>query len=227
MRKCRHNVVAIECDRITLLLPGATVGGGKGSLEGLERPLGYQMTFHVRDVRRIARQANLLIEHPQEDLQDGIGVGLVGLGVDVEQDDVGGALHRALNVRVQHRVFDFLVVKELGGVTLFPRRRILSRDVFQQIGKYLDEVRLTRAEEAGHPNTHAVGDGSVMRTVDGRQVGVKELAQVLANLLGDDVLFQFLPDAGGIHLVGFDDAINWAVNGLEEKFADFHIVIVP
>ena len=227
MRKCRHNVVAIKGDRITLLLPGATVGGGKGGLEGIESPLGYQVTFHVRDVRRIARQAHLLIEHPQEDLQNGVGVGLVGLGVDVEQDDVGGALHRALNVSMQHRVFDFLVVKELGGVTLLPCLRILSSDVFQQIGKYLDEVRLTRAKEAGHPDTHAVGDGRIMRTVDGRQVGVKELAQVFTYLFGDDVLFQFLPDAGGVHLVCFDDAINWAVDGLEEKFADFHIVIVP
>ena len=187
MGKCGHDVVAIEGNRITLLLPSTTVGGSKGSLEGLERTLGYQMTFHVRDVRRIARQAHFLIEHAQEDLQDGVGVGLVGFGVDVKQDDIGRALHCSLNVSMQHGVFNFLVVKELGSVAILPGLEVMSLDIFQQVRQYLDEVRLTRAEKARHPDTHAVGDGSVMRTVDGRQVGIKELTQIFANLLGDDL----------------------------------------
>ena len=184
------------------------------------------MTLHVCDVWRIARKTELVVEHPQKDLQDSILVGLVGLGVDVEQDDIGRALHRALYVGVQHRILDFLMVEELRGVALFSGLGVMGLDVFQQIGQYLDEVRLARAEEAGHPYAHAVGDGGVIRAVDGRQIGVKELAQVFADLLGDDVLFQLLPNAGCVHLVGLDDAVNRAVDGLDEEFADFHVVML-
>lgn len=38
----------------------------------------------------------------------------VGLGVDVEEDDVGTALHRALDIGQQHGVLDLLLVEELG-----------------------------------------------------------------------------------------------------------------
>jgi hypothetical protein len=185
--------------------------------------LADQVPLHLGDVRRVAGVAKLFVEHAQEDLQDGVAVRLaVGLGVDVEEDDIGGALHGALNIGQQHGVFDLLVVKELGGAALFARLRVGRFDVFQQVRQDLDEVRLARAKEAGHPNAHAVGDGSVVRAVYGGQVGVKELAQVFADLLGDDVLFQLLPDAGGVHLVGFDDAVDGAVDGLDEKLADFH-----
>jgi hypothetical protein len=61
--------------------------------------------------------------------------------------------------------------------------------------------------------------------VHGGQVGVEEAAEVFGELLGDDVLVQLLPDAGGVHLVGLDHAVDRAVDGLEEKLADFHFLL--
>jgi hypothetical protein len=53
---------------------------------------------------RIAAEAELFVEDAQEDLQDDVALVLaVGLGVDVEQDHVGTALHGALDVGEQHR----------------------------------------------------------------------------------------------------------------------------
>ena len=64
-----------------------------------------------------------------------------------------------------------------------------------------------------------------MGAVDGGEVGVKKAAQMLADLLGDDVFLQLLPDAGGIHLVGLDDAVDGTVNRLEEKRSDVHVLL--
>jgi hypothetical protein len=105
--------------------------------------------------------------------------------------------------------------------------RVGRFDVLQQVRQDLDEVRLTRAKEARHPHAHAVGDGRIMRAVHGGKVGVKELAQVFADLLGDDVLFELLPHAGGVHLVGFDDTVDGAVDGFDEKLADVHFFTCP
>jgi hypothetical protein len=221
-----NDVVAQEVHRVALALPGAAIGRGKRGLEGLERALGDEVALHVGNVRGVAREAQFFIEDAKEDLQDGVAVVLaVGLGVDVEQDHIGRALHGAVDVGQQHGVLDLFVVKELGCVAFLPGGRIGRLDVLQQVGQDLDEVRLAGAEETRHPDAHAVGDGGVMWAVHGGQVGVEELAQVLADLLGDDVLFQLLPDAGGVHLVGLDDAVDGAVDRLEEQLADFHILV--
>ena len=156
-------------------------------------------------------------------MQDGVAVCFaVGLGVDVEQDHISGALHGALNVGLQHGVFDLVVIEELGGAALFSRFGVLRLQVFQQVRQYLDEVRFARAKEPADPDAHAVSDGRVMRTVDGGQISVKESAQVFADLLGDDVFLQLLPHAGCVHLVGFDDAVDGAVDGLLEQVANDH-----
>ena len=142
MRKRGNDVVAQKINGITFLLPAAAIGCGKCGFEGVERPFGNQMAFHLGNVGGVTRVAELFIEYAQKHLQDGVAVGLaVGLGVDVEQDHIGRALHRALDVGQQHGVLDLLLVKELAGPTLFTGLRIVRFEVFQQIGKDLDEVR--------------------------------------------------------------------------------------
>ena len=84
-------------------------------------------------------------------------------------------------------------------------------------------MRLTGAEEARHPNTHTFCDGRIIWTIHCFKVSIKELAQVVTNLLRHDILFQLLPYAGCIHLVSFDNAVDGAIYGLEEQVFDFHI----
>ncbi len=220
-----YHIVAQEIDRIALFLPAAAVGQCEGGFEAVVDALGDQVALHVGDVRRVARVAELFVEDANEDLQDGVALGLaVGLGVDVEQDHIGRALHRAVDVGQQHGVCDFLVIEERSGQPLLAGLGMRGFKVFQQVRQDLDEVGFAGAEKARYPDTHAVGHGRIVRAVDGGEVGIEEATQMLADLLGDDVLFELLPDAGGVHLVGFDDAIDGAVDRFEKELLDVHFV---
>jgi hypothetical protein len=79
--------------------------------------------------------------------------------------------------------------------------------------------------EPKKPETHtpmrAAMDG-IGWAVDRGQVGVEETPQVFGHLLGGDVLVEFLPDAFVVALVGLDDAVDGAVDLLDEQFFDFH-----
>ena len=115
----------------------------------------------------ITRQALHLVEHAQEDLQDGIAVVLgIGLGVDVEQDDIGLPGHGALHVAQEHGVFE-LALEEVERALGLAGTGLFGLHVGQQVRQDLDEVRLTRTEEAGHPHAHARGDGRVVGVLGG------------------------------------------------------------
>ena len=163
-----------------------------------------------------------LVEDAQKDLQDGVAVGLgIGLGVDVEQDDVGLAGHGTAHIAQQHRVLD-LRLEELRRAPALAAGGVDGLQVGEQVRQDLDEVRFARTEETRHPHAHARGDGGIVRTVDGGQVGVEEAPQVIGHLLGGDVLVQFLPDALVVVLVGLDDAVDGAVDRLDEQVFNFH-----
>ena len=101
------------------------------------------MPLHLSDVRRVARVAKLFVEHAQKYLQDCVAIRFgIGLCVDIEKDDIGSALHGALNICEKHGVFDFLVIEELRCTPLVARLRVGRFEVFKQVRQYLDEVRL-------------------------------------------------------------------------------------
>ena len=208
--------VAHEVHSVALGFPGATTGGLKSLLEGVEDAFADQVSLHVGHMGRIARQALHFVEHAQEDLQDGVTVVFgIGLGVDVEQDDVGVTCHGAADIAQQHGVFD-LGLKELDCFLTALTEGIAGFDVAKQVRQDLDEVRFTAAEEAGHPNAHARGDSCIVWVGGRGQVGVEELAQVFGDLFGGDVFVQFLPDAFFVTLVGFDHAVDRAVDRFDE-----------
>ena len=224
LRQRMDDVIAQKVYRVALLLPVVAVGGGKGGFEAVKRALGHQVALHIGHMWGVAGIAQLFVENADEDLQDGVALGLVvGLGIDVEQDHIGRALHSALDVGQQHRVLDLVGIKELGGRAGLPGLGVKRGAVLQQVGQDLDEVGLARPKEAGHPDAHAVGDGRVVGAVHRGQIGIKEAAQIVADLLGDDVFLQLLPDAGSVHLVGLDDAVDRAVNRFDEEFSDVHV----
>ena len=50
----------------------------------------------------------------------------------------------------------------------------------------------------------------------------KELAEMLVQLLGDDVFVQLLPYGLAVGLIRFDDPVDGAIDGLGEEFLDLH-----
>ena len=74
---------------------------------------------------------------------------MVGLTVDVEQNGVGGCAYDLLQIRVEHRVRNF-VREKIDGSAVFTVEGVLL--VLQQVGEDLDKVRLATAEEARDPD---------------------------------------------------------------------------
>jgi hypothetical protein len=135
-------------------------------------------------MRRVAAVTELFVEDAQKDLQDDIALILaVGLGVDVEQDHIGTALHRALNIREQHRVLDLVLVEELGGPFGATVLRVHRFDVLEQVGEDLDEVRLAGAEGARDPDGHPRRENRVLRVVGGSEEGVEKAAKYSVSCL--------------------------------------------
>ena len=89
---------------------------------------------------------------------------MIGLAVDVEEDDIGVGGDGPLDVAEEHGVLD-LALEELDGLLALPVVRV--RAVREQVGQHLDEVRLTGAEEARNPDADLAGDVGVVRVVDG------------------------------------------------------------
>lgn len=79
---------------------------------------------------------------------------------------------------------------------------------------------LTTAEKAGNPNTHFVG-----RAIDALLIMIVEGTEMLTQLAGDDILFQFLLAVLIISLHNLDNAIDRAVNGFEEHIGKLHLRI--
>ena len=219
------DIVAQEIDGIALGIPGRAVLVGECRFEGVVGTLADQVTFHFGDMRRITAIAKLFVKDAQEDLQDDVAVRFaVGLGIDIEQDDVRTPLHCPLDVGQQHRILDLVFIENLGGPLGGAILRIHRFDVLQQVGEDLDEVGFAGTEEAGYPDGHACRKHWILRVVGGRQEGVEKALEVFRQLLRDNVLVQFLPDALGVALIGFDDAIDWAVDRFGEELPDFHVL---
>src|SRR3569833_1939499 len=116
---------------------------------------------------------------------------LLSLTVDIKKDDLGVRIGHALEVTLKRAVANHLLDKEI------ERRPLLlaglaNRMVGEQVRKDLDEVRLTRSEEAGNPDAHSGGDFGVPPAVDSLQEGIDEPAQMPVDLLGDHILFEFV-----------------------------------
>ena len=153
----------------------------------------------------------MLVEHAGEHLEDGRLV-LVGrtLVVDVEQD--GLARHaRTAPGPLGHEGVVKLAVEVVDGVLAG------NLAVGQQVREHLEEVRLTRAEEARDPHADLVGG-----SVDGGVVALEQRGEVLAQLAGDDVLLELGADGGVVVLGHLDHAVDGAVDVFLEHVLNAH-----
>ncbi len=220
LRQGLDQLVGIEAIAVAFRLPIAIGNGAERGLEGVELALSREVPLQVGDVRMVPAEAELLVEHLEEDPQDGVApAGGVGLAVDVEQADIDGGADGALDVGGQHGVLD-LAVEEIDGAPGLSG--VADNEVLQQVGEDLEEVRLAGAEEPRDPDPDHADDLGVPGVVDRIQVGAEEAAAVDVEFLGNDVLVELLPDRRTVGLIGLDDAVDGTVDRLGEKVLNQH-----
>jgi hypothetical protein len=149
-----------------------------------------------------------LIEHFDEDSQNQVTPGaatVIGLSIDVEENDVGIGSNCSFDVPEEHWIFDF-AVEEIDSETLLATIGVLS--IAEQVRQDLQEVRFTASEEPGNPNPHFAGRIGVFALVDRLQIPVDELPKVLVKLFGDDEFIELLPDRRVVKLIGFHDPVD-------------------
>ena len=194
-----------------------------GGVERLQLALGFEVTLHVGDVRVIAAVALQLVQDLEEDPQDQVtprAAAVVGLAVDVEEDDIGVGDDRPLDVPKEHGVLD-LALEELDRLLALAVVRV--RAVVEQVRQHLQEVRLAGAEEARNPDAHLAGRVGVLPLVHGFEIPGDELAEVLVEFPGDDELIQLLPDGGIVKLVGLHDAVDGPEDVTFKEVLDEHV----
>src|SRR5690606_20064201 len=102
-----------------------------------------------------------------------------------------------------------------------------GRPVLDQVGQDLDEVRFTGPEESADPHAIAACGRGLVTVAATAQIDVDEGPEMAVELAGDNVLVEFLPDAGGIRLVGLDDAVDGTPDRLLKNVLDFHCRDAP
>ena len=187
----------------------------EGFLERVVLTAGVEVTLEACDVALVAVVAAALVEDLHEHLEQGVGLVLGderGLLVDVEQQALG---RDALRLGEQGRQegptgLGAEALRDLGPVEVLPL------DVTEQVGKHLQQVRLTGAEEARDPD--AVGVGVV-------GVRLEQKLEALGGLVGEDVLLDL--GAQVCNVVRLDDALDRALDVLGEDLVQPHRVTLP
>ena len=211
LRPGLRDIALLQDALLAALLPGHRGDLGEGLAEAPQQAAAVEVAFEAGH-RRLARVvAAGLVEHLDEDLQQGVGLVLVDerrLLVDVEQQAGGGDARHPRQRGGEHGI-----ALGLGGegVDDRPTRMILARHIAQQVGEHLEQVRFSGAEETGDP--HAVA-----AAVDRGGVGLQQIGQGGGGLAGEHVLVDLGRQMLGV--VGLDDALDRTGDVLGEDAAD-------
>ena len=220
LRESLHHLVAVEGIGVAFGFPGMAGEPLKLGPEGVELSLLVEVPLHVGDVGMLRAVAGQLVENLQEHREDGIAVAAnVGSAVDVEEDDVGVAGGRLLDVAEREGI------RDLGGEELsrpFGLTLVGVGGVGEDVGEDLDQVGFTGAEEAGHPDPYPTGDVEVAGVVEAGSIGTEESLDVAGELAGDHKLIELLPDGGLVGLIGLHDAVDGPEDVFLEEVADGH-----
>ena len=213
VRQGLGHVLGVELVVLAVLDPAHTREGFVFGTKLGRLALVVDEALEARELEVLAVEALVLVEHAGEHAHDDRGVlGGRGLGVDVEQDGLGG----------DARAADGLAFEQ-GAVLAQARRQALhgalavDRLAGQQVGEHLEEVGLTGSEEARDPHADLVRGG-----VDGAAVGGEEVAEVARELARDHVFGQLLFDVGLVFLTDLDDAVDVAGDVALEHVLDAH-----
>ena len=209
-----HDVILNKIKLAAGILPAFAGGSGELLLELIVAAILGQLAFEVGHIGHRAVEALHLVEHLEENRNDGIFgllAGLLALRVDVEQDYVSGGVGGQLHVCQHHGILNFVVVNEIVHGALAADKLL----PVQQIGEDFQKVRFTTAEETGDPDT---GFGGLSH--DALFVVVEEFAEVLGQLAGDNIFFQFLLGVAVLTFADNDNALDVTVNRLFEHIFD-------
>ena len=182
----------------------------EGLLERLVLAAVVEVALEAGDVALVAVVAPALVEDLDEHLEQGVGLVLGdqgGLLVDVEQQALGRDAVGLVEQAGQERVGG-LGAEAVGDVLA---RVVLAFDVAEQVGKHLEHVRLTGAEEAGDPDAVGVGVVGVLLEQD---------LETLRGLVGQDVLVDLGAQVRGV--IGLDDALDRTLDVLGEDLVELH-----
>ena len=135
---------------------------------------------------------------------------LPALGVDVEENRLGGHAGAATHFGIDHLVFE-LAVEVVNG------RLAANHLVCQQVRQHFQEVRLARAEEARNPYADFVG-GYVERGF----VAFEEVCEVALQFARYHVFGKFLLDGLLVALRDFDNSVDGTVDVLAEQVPNYH-----
>ena len=153
----------------------------------------------------------MLIEHLGKNAQDRRGV-LVdrALGVDVEENRIGGDRRTALQLSEHHRVVK-LVLKVAD--SRFSRNSLIG----EKIGQNLQEVRFTASEETRDPYADLV-----CRLINGVFIVSQERIEMPPQFAGNDILLQLLLDAALVILCDFNNTVYGTVDFFLEDIMNKH-----
>ena len=203
-----HNLITVELIGVPFRNPIQARVFLVSGMECLQLAFGFKVSLHVGNVRVIATVALQLIQDLQKDPQDQVTSGaaaVVGLAVDVEEEDIGRGDDRPLDVPKEHGVFH-LAFKEIHRLLALAVVRV--RAVMEQVRQHFQKVRLTGAKETRDPDAHFAGGIGVLSLIHGIEIPRDELAEMLVKFSCDDELIQLLPNGRVIKLVSLHDAVD-------------------
>ena len=211
-----YHIVLKESEGVTGLHPGAAIYFFKLLPEFLRFALPVNKTLQLGNFQVISVETAVIVKHLGKGAENS-GLILVdrSFNVNIEQNGFCGNRHAFDRLSVHHRVIKFIfeVVNGWNSLHLFVR---------EQVGKHLQKVRFTASKKAGDPHTHFIRG-----LINGLGIVIKESPEMAAQLLGNDVLAQFLMQALFIVLSNLNDTINITVDIFLEHGLNLHIFDLP
>ena len=184
----------------------------KSCFEGRQLALTIQKTLKGGNLQVVAVIAAVFIKDLGEYAQNRVPVlAHGGFCINIEQNHLGGGLRDAAH----HFVSVGIVIEFIGKVIdgLFAAHLFIG----QQVGKNLEKVRFTAAEEARNPNANFI-----CCALNALFVLIIKCAEVLLQLAGDYVFLQLLTAVFVVRLHHLDYAVDRAVNAFLEHILQFH-----
>ena len=137
------------------------------------------------------------------------------LNVDVEQDGFRRNRHALNRLGIHHGVIEFVF-------EVVNSRNSLHLLISEQVREHFQEVRFTASKKAGDPHAHFI-----CGLINCFGIVIKESPEMAEQLLGNDVLAQFLMQAFFVILGNFNHAVNVTVDILLEHGLNLHISDLP
>ena len=148
LAKRLSNLVPVELVGVPFAAPLKPGELCKCGVERLELSPGFEVSLHMGDMRVIAAVALQFVQDLQKDPQDQVAAraaAVIGLAVDIEEDDIGIGDDGTFDVAEEHGILH-LALEKIHSLLALPVIRV--RAIAEQVRQHLQEMRLAGAEKA-------------------------------------------------------------------------------